>query len=148
MKRIDKVDYGYKGNNFKDDGFELIPFMTSEYNRSLIKIKNGQLRTSSERFCKNASIFDLNGTKICWGDITPNDVENMCGVYYILSELKSYWMVDKDQIKSSKKGSNIFDPHRKEPTLLTIDYIKKNAIARIVNGKIETNEDLIFQNYQ
>ncbi len=143
-------------SSFEHDGLVLTPEIMEKYKRSTITLQNGQILEECTRFCKNASIFDLTGTKIVWGDFGPKDVEEMLGVYYVLSEHKSYLDVPKEAVKVHKLHHD--DPFSQspfrhllppgEPYILDIGYIKKNAIARIVNGEIQTNRDLIFLHYQ
>jgi hypothetical protein len=121
--------------SFENDDYELTREMIERYERSKIKIAKGQIKYGDNRFCKNASIFDVAGNKITWGDIAADDVDEMKGVYYILSEYKSYW--DFRKVLPSL-----------ELVMMNIDYIRKNAIARIVDGKIETNDNLIFLHFQ
>ncbi|PIN81756.1 hypothetical protein COV11_01210 [Candidatus Woesearchaeota archaeon CG10_big_fil_rev_8_21_14_0_10_30_7] len=108
--------------SFENDGFELTPEMREKYLQSKIRITNGQMRQRDKYFCKNASIFDVTGTKLSWGDIAPRDVTQMLGVYYILSEHKSYWNPDEASVKgwefrkedgSSEKTIQIQDLHLK-----------------------------------
>lgn len=142
--------------SFENDGFELTPQMRAKYLESIIGIMNGQTRSRERYFCKNASIFDVTGTKLAWGDIAPADVVNMLGVYYILSEHKSFWKPDEEAVKGWKFRSedpNSRSPFRDllpdfEPQIFDITYVKKSAIARILDGQIETSHDLIFKNYQ
>jgi len=141
--------------SFENDGFELTPEMGEKYKQTRITIQNGQIRSHLEYFCKNASIFDVTGTKIVWGDITPKDVEGMLGVYYILSEHKSFWRPDENAVKGwdfRSKDPNSLSPFREllpdfEPVVFDIRYVKTNAIARILDGEIQTSEDLISAHY-
>jgi len=114
---------------FEYDNYSLTLEMQAKYLESRMGVIDGQVRERDEYFCKNASIFDLTGKKLAWGDITPQDVAEMRGVYYILSEYRSYW-------------------DRHEEADFTPEYVKKNAIARIVDGQIQTSRTLIFRNYQ
>jgi len=140
--------------SFYDDLYEWNLQMRDKYSKSKIKSKLGQILSRDKLFCKNASIFDLIGTKIWWGDLGQKDVEDLKGVYYILSEHKSFWNVPKDVIKDAKYNEDPFSksPFRDylplEPILIDIKYIKSNAIARIVDGKIQTSEKLIHRNFQ
>ena len=142
--------------SFENDGFELTPDMRGKYLESIIGVTNGQMRARDKYFCKNASIFDVTGTKLVWGDVAPKDVEQMLGVYYILSEHKSFWKPEEEAVKGWEFRSK--DPKSKspfidllpdfEPVVIDLRYVKKNAIARIVDGKIETSDNLISLHYQ
>ena len=82
--------------SFVDDGYELDSIMLMKYQRTRITMRQGQILPRSRMYCKNASVFDLSGRKIIWGDIGPDDVKQMFGVYYIMSEHASFWNpVDK-----------------------------------------------------
>lgn len=141
-------------SSFETDGYGLDLEMKLKYQQSKITLRDGQMRDRAQYFCKNASIFDLTGTKLGWGDIAPADVEKMMGVYYILSEMKSYWLVNMLAVNSMKDSQdpNSISPFRHllppEAINIEISYIKKNAIARIADGKIETNKELILKNIQ
>ena len=136
MKKLDNiVQLNENILSFENDGYELTEEMKEKYQKSKIKISNQQLISNDKRFCKNASIFDVTGLKIAWGDIAPEYVNEMFGIYYVLSEYKSLW-------DFRKMLPNM------EPIAIDINYIKKNAIARIVEGKIETNDNLMFLHFQ
>lgn len=141
---------------FENDGYELNIEMIERYRNSKMCIENGQMLPRETYFCKNVSIFDLTGTKIFWGDIAPEDVRNMMGIYYILTEHTSYWNPPKSAVKLNQKNNEDINskssyrhllPER-EAVALDIDYIKRNAIARINDGAIETSKDLIMLHYQ
>lgn len=127
-------------NSFENDGFELSLEMITKYLESKIGIKNGQIRNRDKYFCKNGSIFDVTGTKLAWGDITPRDVEQMLGVYYILSEHKSYFKPDENAVKGWDFRSN--DPNSRspfrdllpdfEPIVLDINYVKKMPLQELL----------------
>lgn len=142
--------------SFKDDEFTLTPEMIEKYKNSKISIQNGQIRSYSRYFCKNGSIFDVTGLKIVWGDIAPEDVKDMLGVYYILSEHKSFWKPDETAIKKSyfrRDDPNSKSPFRDllpdfEPAVFDPSYVKTHAIARIVDGEIQTSKNLICVHYQ
>ena len=143
-------------STFENDGFELTEEMIDKYKKSKITIKNGQIRSRDKYFCKNASIFDVTGMKLVWGDIEPNDVKDMQGVYYILSEHKSFWKIDETDVKGwnfRSKDPNSISPFKHllpdfEPVILDLKYVKKNSIGRIINGEIQTSKWLIYTNYQ
>lgn len=142
--------------SFENDGFEITNEMIEKYRSSKLCIDNGQVLPRQIYFCKNASVFDLTGTKIVWGDIAPEDVKNMMGVYYILTEHTSYWKPPKYAVRLEQKNGE--DPNsnssfrnilpKKEAVAFDMNYIKRNAIARIVDGKIDTSKDLIMLHYQ
>ena len=141
--------------SFKNDGYELTPEMRAKYLESIIGVTNGQMRGRDEYFCKNGSIFDVTGTKLAWGDIAPRDVTQMLGVYYILSEHKSYWKLDEESVKGwnfRSDDSNSRSPFRDslpDFELIVFDpkYVKRSAIARIVDGQIQTSRYLIIAHY-
>lgn len=140
--------------NFLNDKYQWNIEMRNKYLESKIKSEPGQILSREKMFCKNASIFDLTGLKIWWGDLCPNDVIYLKGIYYILSEYKSFSNVPKKFIYEIKMNEDKFSnsPFRQylplEPTILEIKYVKGSAIARINDGKIETNEKLIQNNFQ
>ena len=123
-------------DTFENDGVELTPDMIEKYRNSTTRVANGQTLRSGEWFCKNASIFDVTGAKIAWGDIAPADVENMLGTYYILS-----------QHRSSSLGSELDSAGMVYPNSVDISCVKENAFARIVDGVIQTSSWLIEENY-
>ena len=55
--------------SFADDGYVLNDEMLEKYRRTRITMRRGQILPRSKMFCKNASIFDVSGRKIIWGDI-------------------------------------------------------------------------------
>ncbi len=141
--------------SFENDSYTLDDKMIEKYKNSKIGIVNGQMRGSDERFCKNTSVFDVTGRKLVWGDIAPGDVEGMLGVYYLLSEHKSFW--DPDKVAVKNWGPRSEDPYSLspfrnllptfEPVIFDIAYVKKNAFARIVDGRIETSKEIISNRY-
>lgn len=146
-------------NNFRWDWinpkYRLNAKMAEEYKNSVIGVTNGQLRSSEERFCKNASIFDVTGTKIAWGDVAPLDVKLMKGVYYILSEHRSFWHPSENRVKGwsfRKRDPNSRSPFQHllsdfEAVVFDPSYVRRNAIARIVDGEIQTSRELIYRNH-
>ena len=140
--------------SFENDGYKLTSEMQKKYKKSKHTIQDGQIKSASQRWCKNVSIFDVSGYKIAWGDIGPKDVKDLLGVYYVLSEHTSFWKPDFKAIKVN----GLKDPFScsqfrhlcpaVEPILFDIKYVKKNAIARIIDGKIQTSKNLIFCHYQ
>ncbi|MEK6812372.1 MAG: hypothetical protein AABX76_02330 [Nanoarchaeota archaeon] len=136
--------------------FRMDDEMREKYKRSKIGITDGQIRSREQYFCKNASVFDVAGKKIAWGDVAPLDVKMMEGVYYILSEYKSFWHVPEKGTKEWSFRSK--DPNSKsrfqdllpefEPTVFKPSYVRRNAIARIVDGEIQTSGRLISRHYQ
>jgi len=136
MKHLDNIiQLDENITSFENDKYELNEEMKEKYSKSKIKISSQQLIIKDKRFCKNASIFDVTGLKIAWGDIALEYVNEMFGIYYVLSEYKSYW-----------DFRNVLP--NMEPIAMNMNYIKKNAIARIVDGKIESNDNLIFLHFQ
>ena len=119
--------------SFLDDGYEMSQEMIRKYLESDIRITDGQERNNAERFCKNASVYDVSGVRIAWGDIAPGDVKGMLGVYYVLSQRRSLFLAER--------GNGVY------PTQLDMDYIKEAAIARIIDGQIQTSRLLIEENY-
>lgn len=142
--------------SFVDDGYELDEEMLQKYRRSNITMRLGQILPRSRMFCKNASIFDVTGRKLIWGDIGPDDVRQMFGVYYILSEHSSFWSpVQKDVSRWSLRSDDPFSESlcRQflpdfEPVQFKIETVKRFAVARIVDGKIQSSRELFSGNYQ
>jgi len=143
-------------DTFENDGYILDEEMNKKYSRSRIKIRNGQVRDGREFFWKNLSVFDVRGMKLAWGDIAPRDVDEMFGAYYLLSEYKSFWSPDDEFVKGW--GQRSVDPNSLsqfngwmpdfEPVVFDIIYVKRNALARILDGQIQSSEDLIRRNLQ
>ena len=138
--------------SFENDKYldKLTEEMKIEYLKSKIKVNEKTIKRD-ERFCKNACIFDVTGLKIAWGDISLEKLDEMFGVYYLLSQHKSNYNIAKDYFLEGEKF--LISPFIKsldilEPIVMDIKYIKKNAIARIVDGKIETNNNIIFLHFQ
>jgi len=150
------VKTGYD-EGFADDRYTLNEGMAAKYRFAKEAIPpRGNLRPRETMIFKNASIFDVAGTKITWGDIAPEDVRMMLGVYYILSEHKSFWHPPENAVirfGSTSDDPNSQSPFRdllpgKEPMIMDIRYIKASAIARIVDGEIHTSRKLLMRNYQ
>jgi len=72
-----------------------------------------------------------------------------------LSEYKSFWKAPEDaflKAKVAKYDDELFSPFlkllpEKEPVQLNIEYMKQNAIARIVDGWIYSSHELVARNY-
>lgn len=142
--------------SFKDDRYILDDEMRARYMRSKITMRPGQILPRSRMFCKNVSIFDVTGRKLIWGDIGPDDVRAMYGVYYVLSEHTSFWSPIGEDVKGwdfrsedpfSKSACRQFLPDF-EPVQFDIESVKTYAIARIVNGEIQSSRLLFDRNYQ
>jgi hypothetical protein len=142
--------------SFVTDGYVLDTEMLQKYRRSSITMRQGQILPRNKMFCKNASIFDISGIKIIWGDLGPDDVKNMYGVYYVMSEHSSFWSpVQKDVTMWSPRSDDPFSSslHRQylpasEPIQWKITTVKRYAIARIFDGKIQSSRKLFSSNYQ
>jgi hypothetical protein len=142
--------------SFSDDGYLLDDEMLEKYRHSRITMRQGQILPPSRMFVKNASIFDLSGKKLVWGDIGAADVKEMYGVYYILSEHASFWSpVEKDVTRWSPRSDDPFSQssYRQllpdaEPIQFNISTVKRYAIARIYDGKIQSSRKLFSNNYQ
>jgi len=141
---------------FVNDGYKLTASMIEKYRISQNSFPpRGNLRPWETMLFKNVSIFDVTGAKITWGDIAPEDVEGMLGVYYILSEHISFWDPPKKAVV--RFGPTSDDPNSKslfrhwlpqqEPMIMDIRYVKDNAIARIVDGVIHTSHELMMLNH-
>jgi len=139
------------------DGYTLTEEMIKKYRESQGAIPIlGAIRPPAVRILKNVSIFDLSGRKITWGDLAAEDVKDMQGVYYVLSEYKSFWNPPDAYVKGYSPTSddpNSSSPFRDllppfEPVVMDIGYIKGNAIARIVDGELQTSRELLIKNYQ
>jgi hypothetical protein len=144
--------------SFLNDGYVLDDEMRQKYRRSRITMRQGQILPRSRMFCKNSSVFDVTGRKLIWGDIGPDDVKEMFGVYYILSEHSSFWSpVEKDDISTrwSPRSDDSFSVSlcRQflpdfEPVQFKIETVKRFAVARVVDGKIQSSRKLFSSNYQ
>jgi hypothetical protein len=142
--------------SFVDDGYVIDEEMLQKYRRSRITMRQGQILPRSKMFCKNASIFDVSGRKLVWGDIGLDDVREMYGVYYILTEHTSFWSPAEQDVNGWSRRSD--DPFSKsscrqflpelEPIQFKIETIKRFAIARIVDCKIQSSRKLYSANYQ
>lgn len=145
---------------FFDDGYTLTPEMIGKYKASneTIPHRGALIRERSFRLFKNVSIFDVTGYKVTWADIAPFSVEKMLGVYYLLSEHKSFWNIPKEVVKVHKirgSGENPFEDFspfeeflpKWEASYIDVNYMKRAAIARIVDGEIQTSRTLISLNY-
>ena len=141
--------------SFVNDGYVLDTLMLKKYRRTRITMRQGQILPRSSMFCKNASVFDLSGRKIIWGDIGPDDVKQMVGVYYIMSEHTSFWNpVEKDATSWSPRSDDTFSQssYRQflpdvEPVQFKITTVKKYAVARIFDGKIQSTRNIFSNNY-
>ena len=142
--------------SFVDDGFVLDADMLKKYQRSRITMRQGQLLPRNRMFIKNASVFDVSGRKLTWGDIGPADVVEMFGVYYLLSEHTSFWSpVERDVTIWSPRSDDPFSlslcrqllPDLK-PIQFQVETIKRFAVGRIVDGKIQSSRELFSRNYQ
>jgi len=145
---------------FLNDGYTLTPEMMEKYKSSPRAMPPwGRILPSHSRLFKNVTIFDVTGFRVTWADISPADAEKMCGVYYLLSEHK----VDRDKLKVAEKehpqkGTDTSPPVSPFEKFLSewessyvyidIEYMKRNAIARIVDGEIQTSRERFLRNYQ
>jgi hypothetical protein len=119
-------------------------------------MRQGQILPRGRMFCKNASVFDVTGRKLVWGDIGPDDVKEMYGVFYLLSEHSSYWNpVERDVITWGPRSDDPFSESlfrnllpNFEPIQFRIETVKRFAIARIVDGEIQSSRQLFSNNYQ
>lgn len=143
---------------FLGDGYTYNEQMRAQYEASAPLLPPpGLYLKHQEILFKNVSIFDLTGRKLTWGDIRPEDVLGMKGVYYVLSQHKSFFDVPQDENISPEWDFRSEDQYSEstlrdnlpltEPARIPLDYIKANAIARIVNGRIHTSRELVFTNY-
>jgi hypothetical protein len=142
--------------SFVDDGYVLDEEMLQKYRRSRIPTRQGQILPRSRMFCKNASVFDVSGRKLIWGDIGPDDVKQMFGVYYIMSEHSSFWNpVEEDVTRWTPRSDDPFSESLSrqflpefEPIQFKIETVKSFAVARIVDGQIQSSRKLFSRNYQ
>ena len=133
--------------SFVDDGYVLDDEMLEKYRRARITMCQGQILPRNKMFCKNASVFDVSGRKLVWGDIGGDDVKEMYGVYYILSEHSSFWSpVVQDVNDWSRRSDDPFSESlcrqflpKLEPVRFKIETVKRFAIARIIDGKIQSS---------
>lgn len=141
--------------SLEDDDYALNDEMMEKYRRSRITMRQGQILPRSKMFCKNVSIFDVSGRKVTWGDIGPDDVKFMFGVYYLLSEHTSFLSPITSAVKGwSFRSGDPFSESRCrqflpdfEPVQFEIETIKSYAIARIVDGRIQSSRSLFNSNY-
>lgn len=154
---------------FLNDGYTLTPEMIEKYKSSPRAIPPwGRILPSYSRLFKNVTIFDVTGFRVTWADISPADAEKMCGVYYVLSEHK----VDRHKLKIAEREhqqgvqGDTLSPKETDPSppispfekflsewesiyvYIDIEYMKRNAIARIVDGEIQTSRERFLWNYQ
>lgn len=145
---------------FLNDGYTLTAEMVEKYKSSPRSIPPwGRILPSYSRLLKNVTIFDVTGFRVTWADISPDDAEKMCGVYYLLSEHKA----DRDKLKVAERGHQQHGTDQSLPVspfeeflsewesiyvYIDIEYMKRNAIARIVDGEIHTSRDRFLRNYQ
>jgi hypothetical protein len=142
--------------SFVDDGYTLDDEMIEKYRRTRITMRQGQILPRNKMFCKNASIFDVTGRKLIWGDIGPDDVKEMYGVFYLLSEHSSFWNpAEKDVEGWSLRSDDPFSVSvcrqflpDLEPIQFRIETVKRFAVGRIVDGKIQSSRNLFLRNYQ
>lgn len=145
---------------FLDDGYILTPDMIEQYKSSSNIIPPwGRILPSSSRLLKNVSLFDVTGYRVTWADISPADVEKMYGVFYVLSEHKATKrdLEALERLHQQKGASQthllspfegIFSERDSNYIYVDLEYMKKNAIARIVDGQIQTSRQRFSQNYQ
>jgi hypothetical protein len=80
----------------------------------------------------------------------------MYGVFYLLSEHSSYWNpVERDVITWGPRSDDPFSESlfrnllpNFEPIQFRIETVKRFAIARIVDGEIQSSRQLFSNNYQ
>jgi hypothetical protein len=104
--------------------------------------KNGRLG-------KNLSVFNPNGVKVFWGDLSFAQAKKLKGTYYILGERDSYHDVP-DYAVVVDSGELADDPKRpagalvhlmpSDKTELDISYIKVKATHAVVGGKVVANK--------
>jgi hypothetical protein len=144
--------------SFLNDGYVLDDEMLQKYRRSRITMRQGQILPRSRMFCKNSSVFDVTGRKLIWGDIGPDDVKQMYGVYYILSEHASFWNPVEKDVTSTRWSRRSDDPFSEslcrqflpdfEPVQFKVSTVKRFALAWIIDGKIQSSRKLFSSNYQ
>ena len=109
------------------------------------------------QLAKNISLFRSDGTKVYWGDLSKTNLKKLKdrGVFYVLSEHKSYWDVPKRVILEYGKNHNlnaimfgltkVMDTRDK--TKLLSEYVKDNKIAVIVDGVWIRDDNEWARNY-
>lgn len=153
----DNVDATHE-KPFTDDGYVLTGEMKAKYQASVHALPSeGGMRGRYKMIFKNVSIFDVSGAKLTWSDLTPEDARGLQGVYYLLSEHKSLWDAPEAENLTTGWDFRSKDPNSRspfedylpdfEPVRMSIEYVKSNAIARIVDGEIHTSRQLMSMNY-
>lgn len=111
------------------------------------------------RLAKNVSLFKEDGTKVYWGDLSKKDLKKLkkCGLFYVLSEYKSYWQVPKEAIMELGKSPfhNINALRFGLGGILEIRdkiglmprYIKENKIALVQDGIWIRDDEEWLRNY-
>lgn len=162
---------------FLNDGYTLTTEMVEKYKSSpRSRPPWGRILPSHSRLFKNVTIFDVTGFRVTWADISPADAEKMCGVYYLLSEHKvdrdklkiagrEHQQGVQGDTQTGAQGDTL-SPQETDPSppispfekflsewesiyaYIDIEYMKMNAIARIVDGEIQTSRDRFRRNYQ
>lgn len=100
--------------------------------------------------CKDVSVFNGNGRKVYWGDLLPEDIEGLKGVYYVLSQMDSFHDVPKFVIKAeSMKAADDFlrpkdtlipvEEMARDKVALDPDYVRMKALGKIKNGEFVKN---------
>jgi len=86
-------------------------------------------------------VFDINGYRIYWGDLTYEDIKELKGTYYVLTQKNGYYDVPKPFIKvESLKESD--DPFRfsdnpllpRDKISLDPNYVKIKAFGKIIRS--------------
>ena len=133
-------------DDFFIDGFILDKEMKQKYELSP-RVVLPAVGIDINRFSVNSSIYDVSGNCISIGDINVDSVKKLQGVYYILSGNKINPKQKKFiENKTNYKESPHFNPHH-EDFGLNPKYVKASAIARIIDGEIQTSKKLIQKNY-
>lgn len=103
-------------STFENDGYKLNADLYRKYKMSRIKIGKDQT-DEGECLYKGADIFDVRGLRVAHGNVTDSNIDHMLGVYYILPEYT---------LPSTQNHENIL-------------FVKRKAVAEIVDGKIQTS---------
>jgi len=103
---------------------------------------------TTDRIIKKITVFNPNGLRVYWGDLTDSEIKNLQGTYYVLDENSTFHMVPDfavvthipenptwKQLPFSEQFDQLFSNHQ----ILAIDYVKTRAVSAIVNGRLMPN---------
>lgn len=93
---------------------------------------------------KDGCVFTPAGDKVCWGDLLPEDIVDLEGTYYVLSQRSSFHEVpDAVRQVSSERKEHVPAYHGSvmpnDISWLHPDYVRVAAKGKIVNGEFILN---------